>query len=332
MVTGGAGYIGSHTVVKLLEADAEVVVFDNFSNSKPEVLNRIEKITGRRPNLVVGDVRDCEMLGGVFAAHKFDAVMHFAGLKAVGESVSDPIKYYDNNVAGGLVLLKQMAKWGIKRLVFSSSATVYGLPDSVPVREDARLGATSPYGQSKLMVEFFLGDLYRSDPAWSIISLRYFNPVGAHESGLIGEDPNGTPNNLMPFIAQVAINKFANLQIFGDDYETPDGTGVRDYIHVDDLAAGHLSALTAMNRPGISAINLGTGNGYSVLEIVKTFEKVNGVSVPFEIVSRRPGDVDQCYADPSLALSALGWQARHGLERMCADAWRWQTTNPMGYV
>lgn len=332
LVTGGTGYIGSHTVVKLLEAGANVVILDNLSNSKREVINRIEMITDRRPEFIVGDIRDRSLLKSLFSAHKIDAVIHFAGLKAVGESVAEPLKYYDNNVSGSIVLFEEMALANVKNLVFSSSATVYGDPVSVPIRENFQLGATNPYGQSKLIVETILADLHKIDPNWAIARLRYFNPVGAHESGLIGEDPSGIPNNLMPFVAQVAVGKRGKLAVFGNDYPTPDGTGVRDYIHVDDLAAGHLAALKALQQPGLVTVNLGTGRGYSVLEMIKAFEAASGKQVPYDIVARRPGDISACYADPSLARQLLGWVAQHDIERMCQDTWRWQLQNPQGFV
>ncbi len=331
LVTGGTGYIGSHTVVQLLDAGHQVVILDNLCNSKREVVNRIERITGKRPEFILGDIRDREILRALFNAHKIDAVIHFAGLKAVGESVAEPLKYYDNNVSGSVVLFEEMARAGVKTLVFSSSATVYGDPASVPIREDFPLGATNPYGQSKLMVEEILADLYKSDLSWSIARLRYFNPVGAHDSGLIGEDPSGIPNNLMPFVAQVAVGKRQKLAVFGNDYPTPDGTGVRDYIHVDDLAAGHLAALNALQNPTLLTVNLGTGRGYSVLEMIQAFEAASGKPVPYDIVDRRPGDIAACYADPALAKALLGWEAKHGIERMCADTWRWQSMNPLGF-
>lgn len=332
LVTGGAGYIGSHTVVQLLEAGAQVIVLDNLCNSKREVINRIEKITGRRPEFVVGDIRDRALLRAVFNNHRIDSVIHFAGLKAVGESVQKPLEYYDNNVSGSLILFEEMARAGVKSLVFSSSATVYGDPASVPITEDFPLKTTNPYGQSKLMVEDILRDLYKSDASWNIALLRYFNPVGAHESGLIGEDPSGIPNNLMPFVAQVAVGKRAKLAVFGNDYPTPDGTGVRDYIHVDDLASGHLAAISALNKQGgLMTVNLGTGRGYSVLEMIKAFEKACGKSVEFEVINRRPGDIAACYANPLKAKELLGWVAQHDIDRMCVDAWRWQSMNPMGF-
>ena len=331
-MTGGAGYIGSHTVVQLLQRGAEVLILDNFGNSKPEVINRIEKITSRRPDYVVGDVRDRALLRSIFNNHKIDWVIHFAGLKAVGESVRKPLEYYENNVSGSLVLLEEMACAEVKSLVFSSSATVYGDPASVPITEDFPLKTTNPYGQSKLMVEDILRDLHNSDNSWSIALLRYFNPVGAHESGLIGEDSRGIPNNLMPFIAQVAVGNRAKLAVFGNDYPTPDGTGVRDYIHVDDLASGHLAAMNALNtQGGLITVNLGTGRGYSVLEMIKAFEKVSGKSVAFEVANRRSGDIAACYADPAKAKDILGWVAHYDIDRMCGDAWRWQSMNPLGF-
>ena len=332
LVTGGTGYIGSHTVVQLLEAGNQVVILDNLCNSKREVVNRIEQITGKRPDLVIGDIRDRATLRSLFANQTIDAVIHFAGLKAVGESVAEPLKYYDNNVSGSVVLFEEMARANVKTLVFSSSATVYGDPASVPISENAPLGAANPYGQSKLMVETILADLYNADPSWAIARLRYFNPVGAHVSGQIGEDPSGIPNNLMPFVAQVAVGKREKLAVFGNDYPTPDGTGVRDYIHVDDLAAGHLAALNALQNPGLLTVNLGTGRGYSVLEMIEAFEAASGKKVPYDIVARRPGDIAACYADPSLAKELLGWAAQHDIDRMCEDTWRWQSLNPLGFV
>ena len=328
LVTGGTGYIGSHTAVQLINAGYKVVILDNLCNSKRDVINRLETITGVRPEFVVGDIRDRQLLRSVFNNHSISAVIHFAGLKAVGESVAMPLAYYDNNVSGSIVLFEEMARAGVKTLVFSSSATVYGDPASVPITEDFPLGATNPYGQSKLMVEHILRDLHQSDPSWKIALLRYFNPVGAHESGLIGEDPSGIPNNLMPFIAQVAVGKRTRLQVFGNDYPTPDGTGVRDYIHVDDLAQGHLAAINALNQnPGLITVNLGTGQGYSVLDMIQAFEKASGKTIAYDIVARRPGDIAACYADPTRAKTLLGWQAQHGIDRMCADAWRWQSTS-----
>lgn len=335
LVTGGAGYIGSHTCVALAEAGHRVSVLDNFTNSSPRVMERLALLTGTTPQLIEGDVRDRADLDRLFAADSVDAVIHFAGLKAVGESVADPLAYYDNNVAGTLTLLGAMARAQVKTLVFSSSATVYGDPATVPIREDFPLAATNPYGRTKLMVEEILADLYRADPSWKLARLRYFNPVGAHASGLIGEDPRGTPNNLLPFIAQVAVSRRERLTIFGDDYPTPDGTGVRDYIHVMDLAEGHLAALDALARrptsEGMITVNLGTGHGVSVLEMVRAFEAASGRSIPFQVASRRPGDVASCYADPSRAQALLGWHARRGLAEMCQDAWRWQSMNPVGF-
>ena len=325
LVTGGAGYIGSHTCVELLAAGHNLVVIDNFSNSKPAVLGRVEQISGRQVPFMEVDIRDRGALRDVFRQHAIDAVIHFAGLKAVGESVSQPLRYYDNNISGSIALFEVMAESGVKTLVFSSSATVYGDPHSVPIREDFPLSATNPYGRSKLMLEEILRDLSRSDESWKIALLRYFNPVGAHESGIIGEDPNGIPNNLMPYITQVAVGKLPQLSVFGDDYPTPDGTGVRDYIHVVDLARGHLAALEALSdTSGVMAVNLGTGQGYSVLDVVRAFEKASDRPVPYRIVPRRPGDVAQCYADPTLAKELLGWQAQRGLDEMCRDSWRWQ--------
>ncbi|SFG92058.1 UDP-glucose 4-epimerase GalE [Neptunomonas qingdaonensis] len=332
LVTGGAGYIGSHTDVLLLQAGFDVVVVDNLCNSHPEVFNRIETITGKRPVFIEGDILDSAVLKQVFSDYSIDAVIHFAGLKAVGESVAKPVMYYQNNVAGSINLFDVMAKHGCKRIVFSSSATVYGDPASVPIREDFPLSATNPYGQSKLMIENILRDIALADPEWQISILRYFNPVGAHESGLIGEDPNGIPNNLMPFVAQVAIGRLDKLNVFGGDYPTIDGTGVRDYIHVVDLAAGHLKALDALSAThGCQAYNLGTGNGYSVLEVVNAFAQASGRDVPYQISERRAGDIAACYADPAHSAEALGWSAEFDLERMVTDHWRWQSTNPDGY-
>lgn len=330
LVTGGLGYIGSHTCIELLEAGHRVRIVDNLSNSKLAVLDRIEEITGRRPEFIRADIRDRKALVEVLRG--CDAVVHFAGLKAVGESVEKPLLYYSNNVEGSIALFESMVEAGVKSIVFSSSATVYGDPASVPIREDAPLSATNPYGRSKLMIEDMLRDLAKADPEWRIALLRYFNPVGAHASGRIGEDPNGIPNNLMPYVAQVAIGKLECLSVFGNDYPTPDGTGVRDYIHVVDLAKGHLAALTALERQGgLLTVNLGTGQGYSVLEMVKAFEVASGRKVAYRIAPRRPGDIAACYADPALAASLLGWRAELGLESMCADAWRWQSLNPNGF-
>lgn len=335
LVTGGAGYIGSHTCVELLNAGCAVTVFDNFSNSHPESLARVERITGKSVRVIRGDCRDRAALVAALRESRATAVIHFAGLKAVGESVQQPMAYYDNNVVGSLRLLEAMQECGVQQLVFSSSATVYGDPQRLPLTEDHPLSATNPYGRTKLMVEEILRDVQRSDASWRICILRYFNPVGAHASGLIGEDPQGMPNNLLPFVAQVAVGRREYLNVWGNDYSTPDGTGVRDYIHVVDLALGHLKALEALDRlerPGeCLTVNLGTGNGYSVLEIVRAFEAASGKPVPYKVAPRRPGDVASCYADPEQALKSLGWRAARGLSEMCADAWRWQSTNPKGY-
>lgn len=326
LVTGGAGYIGSHTVVELLAAGHEVLIVDNYSNSQPAVIERIARIAGRQPLHVQADIRDRQALRALFAEHAISAVIHFAGLKAVGESVAQPLRYYDNNVVGSLVLFECMAEAGVRTLVFSSSATVYGDPQSVPIREDFPLSATNPYGRSKLMIEEILQDLARSEPGWRIALLRYFNPVGAHASGMLGEDPAGMPNNLMPFVAQVAVGKLAELSVFGNDYPTPDGTGVRDYIHVVDLAQGHLAALAALPQHSAPLIvNLGTGRGYSVLEMLRAFEQASGRPVAYRIAPRRAGDVAQCYADPTRAQELLGWAAKRDIDDMCRDTWRWQT-------
>jgi UDP-glucose 4-epimerase len=332
LVTGGAGYIGSHMVVVLQQHGFEVVILDNFSNSKPEVINRIEKITGQRPHLVEGDTRDTRVLSSLFSSYRINTVIHFAGLKAVGESVANPLKYYENNVQGSLNLLHVMSTVGCKRIIFSSSATVYGDPISVPIKEDFALSATNPYGQSKLMLETILGDLATSDSAWQIALLRYFNPVGAHSSGLIGEDPNGIPNNLVPYVAKVASGSLEAVQVFGNDYATEDGTGVRDYIHIMDLVDGHLKAMGHLSPShGCQAYNLGTGVGYSVLQVINTFSQVSGQVIPYEIVGRRPGDIAQCYADPTLSAEQLNWQANYNLESMVKDHWHWQQKNPSGY-
>ena len=326
LVTGGTGFIGSHTVVELMMAGFDVLIVDNFCNSKAAVLERIERIVGRRPGFIESDVRDREVMRTLFADYRFDAVIHFAGLKSVGESVAEPLRYYDNNIQGSLVLFETMADVGVKKLVFSSSATVYGDPHAVPIREDFPLSATNPYGSSKLIIEEILGDIAHADASWRIALLRYFNPVGAHESGLIGEDPHGIPNNLMPFIAKVADGNLPELSVFGSDYPTHDGTGVRDYIHVVDLARGHLAALQVLQvTQGVLTANLGTGQGYSVLDMVRAFELASGRRVPYRIVGRRPGDIAACYADPSLAKTLLGWQAQYGIDEMCRDAWRWQS-------
>lgn len=333
LLTGGAGYIGSHTAVECLAAGHEVVVFDNLSNSSTKSLDRVAQIAGRPVEFVQGDIRDCTALRALFARYAIDAVVHFAGLKAVGESVEKPMLYYDNNIAGSIVLFEEMAAAGVKSVVFSSSATVYGDPARVPITEDFPLSATNPYGRSKLFIEEMLRDIARADAGWNIALLRYFNPVGAHESGLIGEDPRGIPNNLMPYVAQVAVGRRPYLNVFGGDYPTPDGTGVRDYIHVVDLARGHVAALEKLPQlDGVGTWNLGTGRGVSVLDMVRAFEAASGKPVPYEIVARRAGDVAQCWADPSRAARELGWRAAYGLARMCEDAWRWQQGNPDGYV
>ena len=332
LVTGGAGFIGSHTVVELLDAGYEVVVVDNLSNSSPLVFDRIVQLTGLAPAFEEVDIRDREGLKRVFSEYCPDAVIHFAGLKAVSESVDKPLAYYQNNIAGTATLCEVMAEFGVKQLVFSSSATVYGNPDSLPIREDFSLGATNPYGRTKLFIEEMLRDLNASDPSWRIALLRYFNPIGAHPSGLIGEDPQGIPNNLFPFITQVAIGRRERLVVFGDDYPTPDGTGVRDYIHVVDLAHGHLKALERLEgAPGLVTCNLGTGQGYSVLEMVRSFECVSGVTIPYAVSERRPGDIAACYADPSFAEEEIDWRPSRSLDDMCADGWRWQKMNPNGY-
>lgn len=331
LVTGGAGYIGSHTVVELLASGESLLLLDNLSNSSPRAVERIALISGQQPLFVQADIRDKAALQAVFRDYPITAVVHFAGLKAVGESVAQPLTYYENNVIGSLNLFQTMAEFGVKRLVFSSSATVYGDPASVPIAEDFPLAATNPYGRSKLMIEDILRDLSRADPDWRIAILRYFNPVGAHSSGLIGESPQGIPNNLMPFVAQVAVGQRAELSIFGGDYPTPDGTGVRDYIHVVDLAQGHLAALAALSRStGVLTVNLGTGQGYSVLDMVRAFEEASGQKIPYRIVGRRPGDIAACYANPAQAEALLGWRAHLGIAEMCADTWRWQQANPTG--
>ncbi len=331
LVTGGAGYIGSHTCVELLNAGHELVVFDNFCNSHPEALARVEKITGQKLNVVKGDIRDQGALEEVIRRFNCTAVIHFAGLKAVGESVEKPLDYYDNNVIGTHRLLQAMANCGVKTLVFSSSATVYGEPQFLPLTEQHPLSATNPYGRTKLVIEEMLRDLYRADPSWCIGILRYFNPVGAHESGLIGEDPQGIPNNLMPFVAQVAVGRRECLKVWGNDYPTPDGTGVRDYIHVVDLAKGHLKALQRLDSPQCYAVNLGTGTGYSVLDVAKAFAEASGRPVPYEIAPRRAGDVAACYAEASYAEQLLDWRAERNLIAMCSDTWRWQSANPTGF-
>ncbi len=333
LVTGGAGYIGSHTVLCLLQAGYDVVVLDNLCNSSAESLNRVRQLCGKAPHFVQGDIRDRALLDNLFAKCSIDAVLHFAGLKAVGESVTQPLRYYENNVAGSVTLFQAMQAAGVAKLVFSSSATVYGEPASMPIREDFPTGApANPYGRSKLIVEEMLQDLCQSDERWSVALLRYFNPAGAHESGLIGEDPNGVPNNLLPYISQVAVGRLEYLSIFGNDYATPDGTGVRDYIHVVDLALGHLKALGVLDhRSGANVWNLGTGKGYSVLEMVRAFEQASGRSVPYRFAPRRTGDIAECWADPSKALRELEWRAERTLDDMMRDSWRWQQKNPAGY-
>ncbi|KAB0638891.1 UDP-glucose 4-epimerase [Burkholderia stagnalis] len=333
LVTGGAGYIGSHTAVELLDHGYDVVIVDNLVNSKAESVRRVAQITGKTPAFHQVDVCDEAALGKVFDAHPITGAIHFAALKAVGESVAKPLEYYRNNIGGLLTVLKVMRERNVKQFVFSSSATVYGVPERSPIDESFPLSATNPYGQSKLIAEQVLRDLELSDPSWRIATLRYFNPVGAHASGLIGEDPSGIPNNLMPYVAQVAVGKLDRLRVFGSDYPTPDGTGVRDYIHVVDLAQGHIAALDALvKRDASFVVNLGTGQGYSVLEVVRAFEKASGRPVPYELVARRPGDVAECYANPQAAADVIGWRAKYGLDEMCVDHWRWQENNPRGFV
>ncbi len=333
LLTGGAGYIGSHTAVECMASGHAVVVFDNLSNSSPKSLDRVAQIVGKSASFVQGDIRDRAALRKLFSDHCIDAVVHFAGLKAVGESVEKPLLYYDNNIVGSIALFEVMAEVGVKSIVFSSSATVYGDPATVPITEDFPLSATNPYGRSKLIIEEVLRDVAVSDTDWNVALLRYFNPVGAHESGLIGEDPRGIPNNLMPYVAQVAVGRRQQLNVFGGDYSTPDGTGVRDYIHVVDLARGHVAALNKLHQlGGVQTWNLGTGHGVSVLDMVRAFEAASGKPVPYQIVARRAGDVAQCWADPTRAAQELGWHAEYDLPRMCADAWRWQQSNPEGYV
>ena len=333
LVTGGAGYIGSHTCVELMESGHDVVVIDNLCNSNPRSLERVEALTGRKVSFYEGDVRDEALLRRIFAEQAIDSVIHFAGLKAVGESVAQPWRYYDNNLNSTLVLTKVMADVGVKRIIFSSSATVYSGDNEMPLRETSRTGScTNPYGWTKYMTEQILSGIAHADPEWSVVLLRYFNPIGAHESGMIGEDPRGIPNNLMPYITQVAIGRRGKLSIFGNDYDTPDGTGVRDYIHVVDLAKGHVAAVTfATENTGCEVFNLGTGTGYSVLDMVKAFEEANGVRIPYQIAGRRPGDLPVCYADPAKSAEMLGWKAEKNLRDMCWDSWNWQSRNPMGY-
>ncbi len=332
LVTGGTGYIGSHTILELLKADYQVVALDNLSNSKPEALHRVHKLTGKKCDFAEIDLLDKSSLQTLFKEHQIAGVIHFAGLKAVGESVEKPLLYYQNNVQGTLNLLDVMHQYDVKNIVFSSSCTVYGDPERTPVTEDFPLSATNPYGRSKLTIEYIMKDLYKTDSTWNIALLRYFNPVGAHESGDIGEDPTGIPNNLMPYVAQVAVGKRDKLSVFGSDYPTRDGTGVRDYIHVVDLAVGHIKAWEKLTEnPGLVIYNLGTGNGYSVLDVVKAFEKASGKKIPYQLTDRRPGDVSETYADPSRAEAELGWKASRNLEDMCNDAWNWQKKNPHGY-
>jgi len=332
LVTGGAGYIGSHTCVELLDAGHEVTVVDHLMNSQEEALRRVQEIAGRSLTFHRADLLDRRAVREIFSSGQIDAVIHFAGLKAVGESVQVPLSYYHNNITGTLVLCEVMAEHAVRNIVFSSSATVYGDPSSVPIREDFPLGPTNPYGRTKWMIEEILRDLHTSDPSWNMVLLRYFNPIGAHGSGRIGEDPQGIPNNLLPFIAQVAVQRLPELKVFGNDYPTPDGTGVRDYIHVVDLARGHLAALRCLSaRGGVKVYNLGTGRGYSVLEIVKAFEQASGRKIPYSVVGRREGDIATCYADPSSANRELGWKAEYGIDVMCSDTWRWQSGNPEGY-
>lgn len=333
LVTGGAGYIGSHTCVELLNAGYEVVILDNFYNSSPEVLKRIKELSGKNFDFYECDIRDRKALDKVFAEHKIDAVIHFAGLKAVGESVVKPLEYYENNVGGTVTLCEAMRDAGCKKIVFSSSATVYGMNNPSPLKETMKIGGTTnPYGTTKYMIELILQDLYTSDKDWSVALLRYFNPIGAHESGRIGENPNGIPNNLMPYITQVAVGKLDHLNVFGNDYDTPDGTGVRDYIHVVDLALGHIKAVEKIaDSKGVCIYNLGTGVGYSVLDVVKAFEKASGKTIKYEIVPRRAGDLAAVYSDPTKAKEELGWVAERGIEKMCEDSWRWQKNNPEGY-
>ena len=334
LVTGGAGYIGSHTCVELLNAGYEVVVVDNLYNSSVEALKRVEKITSKKVKFYKNDLLDKEGIEKIFEQEEIESVIHFAGLKAVGESVSKPLEYYHNNVTGTLLLCDVMRKHNVKNIVFSSSATVYGAPKTVPIKEDFPLSATNPYGRTKLMLEEILQDFVVADPEWNVILLRYFNPIGAHKSGLIGEDPKGIPNNLIPYITQVAVNKLECLGVFGNDYDTPDGTGVRDYIHVVDLAIGHVKAIEKLKQTkgGVSIYNLGTGNGYSVLEVIKSFEKACQKAIKYEIKPRRPGDIAACYADATKAKEELLWVAKRSIDEMCEDSWRWQSNNPNGYL
>ena len=332
LLTGATGYIASHTWLELLAAGHDVVGLDDFSNSSPEVLNRLEQLSGKSPVFERASVCDADALHAVFERHRIDAVVHLAAFKAVGESTRQPLRYYANNIGGLLTLCSAMRAHAVNRIVFSSSATVYGKPDVLPIREDAATRATNPYGETKLISETLLRDMAAAEAGWQSGILRYFNPVGAHESGRIGEDPRGVPNNLMPYVAQVAVGRRARLSVFGNDYDTPDGTGVRDYIHVVDLAQGHVAALARLlSTPGSLLVNLGTGRGHSVLELIAAYEKASGKPVPYDIVARRPGDIDNCYADPAKALADIGWQATRGLDAMCADSWRWQSLNPRGF-
>ena len=331
LVTGGCGYIGSHTALELLNKNYQVVVVDNFSNSSFESLRRVQQIAGKEVIFYEADVRDRIAMEKIFAAHKFDAVIHFAAFKAVGESCKLPLKYYENNINGTVTLLQVMEKYNVKKIIFSSSATVYGDPEKLPLDENCRLSTTNPYGSTKLMMENIMQDVQKADPAWNIILLRYFNPVGAHESGLIGEDPKGIPNNLMPYVAQVASGKLERINVFGNDYDTPDGTGVRDYIHVVDLALGHIAASENCNQSGVHIYNLGTGRGYSVLDMIHAFEKACGKTLPYQICARRDGDIASCYACPDKAKKDLKWEAKFGIEEMCASQWKWQSGNPKGY-
>ena len=331
LVTGGCGYIGSHTVLELLNKNYQVVVVDNFSNSSFEGLRRVQKITGKEVIFYEADIRDRAAMEKLFSAHTFDAVIHFAAFKAVGESCKLPLKYYENNISGTVTLLQVMEKYNVKKIIFSSSATVYGDPERLPLDENCRLSTTNPYGSTKLMMENIMQDVQKADPAWNIILLRYFNPVGAHESGLIGEDPKGIPNNLMPYVAQVASGKLERINVFGNDYDTPDGTGVRDYIHVVDLALGHIAAIENCNQAGVHIYNLGTGRGYSVLDMIHAFEKACGKTLPYQICARRDGDIAACYACPDKAKKDLKWEAKFGIEEMCASQWKWQSGNPRGY-
>ena len=332
LVTGGMGYIGSHTVVELLNLNYEVVVVDNLSNTSILVKDRIKKITNKDFKFYNVDVTDKESLKKVFEENKIDSIIHFAAFKAVGESVEKPLEYYENNLVGALVVFELMKEFNVNNFVFSSSATVYGKPKSCPIKEDFSLSTTNPYGATKLMIEDIMRDLSKADKNLNLVILRYFNPIGAHESGLIGEEPKGIPNNLMPYITKVAVGQLNELSVFGDDYDTKDGTGVRDYIHVVDLAKGHVASIKKLEEnPGLLTYNLGTGEGYSVLDLVKAFEKVNNIKIPYKIIDRRPGDIDMCYADPTKAFDELGWKAEFGIERMCEDSWTWQSNNPNGY-